>query len=314
MAIINRNTLKNIKDYGSCGFVWGFCYFGISHLFMCKLPITESYKWAAGLCVIFTLYLSLSLFFTSFLNRDNNILQNETVANTTETLNPQATFIAEMSHEIRTPINAILGFTDTMQEEVFGPLNDRYKEYLGYVHQSGHHLLDLVGDILDMSKIEAGKYNLKFENSDIISLTKDASTIIIANAKRSNITLNFYGHGVINVDCDTRSIRQIVLNLLSNAIKFTPEGGKIDIRVFGNNDKAWIEVTDTGRGISEDELKNIGQPYFSSSEIPNNVRSTGLGLTLVKKLVEFHNGKFAISSKINHGTNVTIELPRVQNI
>lgn len=216
-------------------------------------------------------------------------------------------FIAEMSHEIRTPLNHILGFSEMMNEEVFGPLNLQYKEYAGLIHQSGKHLSDLVGDILDMSKIEAGKYKIEFETFDLSSLAKETMQLAKGNAYNAGLKLNFFGNNVCKVNADKRAMKQIILNLLSNSIKYTPKEGNISLRVFGNSSKIWLEVSDTGRGMSANEIAKIGEPYMNAQSNDGTYRSTGLGLALVKKLTELQNGNFGITSQSAKGTNVILE-------
>ena len=283
-----------------------------------KIDYTETYyQWQIALNILFALYATVGIFLDYF-NIKNKVptssYSNTEAKLTASEASSQTEFIAEMSHEIRTPLNAIMGFADTMQEEVFGPLDGKYKEYLGYIQQSGHHLLDLVGDILDMSKIDAGKYALNYGKHDFVKIIREVINMMQEHANRANVKINFFGHGNIDTYCDERSIRQIALNLLSNAIKFTPEGSEIDVSVYATDNKVWLEVKDSGRGMTDDELKHIGQPYISGSDIPKNIRSTGLGLSLVRKLVDFHDGIFTIKSKLGSGTTVIIELPRHANL
>lgn len=224
--------------------------------------------------------------------------------------NERTRFIAEMSHEIRTPLNAILGFSDTMREGVFGPLNPQYHEYSELIHQSGTHLLDLVGDLLDMSKIEAGKYILAQNLIDVQKIAREIVNIYSGAANRSGIKISIIGPQNMFIKGDERALRQILLNIISNSIKFTPNNGTISVHGFQDSAKVWLEVSDNGRGMSEDELARIGQPYMSSDDAPPGARGTGLGLALVRRLTQMQNGNFEISSKLNHGTTVTLEFMR----
>jgi signal transduction histidine kinase len=301
LAVLNYNISRFI---GIISALLVAATLGLYSIIWGKLIGATYFDWANWLVIIYSIYLCLRLF---FIKAPTQIIVTTNTATQTST---QSQYFAEMSHEIRTPLNAILGFADTMQEELFGPLNDKYKEYIGYIQQSGHHLLDLVGDILDMSKIEAGKYNLNFADNDVVEICKSAVALMKENAARQKLSINFYGFGALIAKCDARSVRQIILNLISNAIKFTPEGGQINISSFGNDTKIWIEVSDTGKGMDADELKHITEAYVSGDNIPQNARSTGLGLSLVKKLVAFHNGKLSISSTQGIGTKVLIEIPK----
>ncbi len=220
-------------------------------------------------------------------------------------------FIAEMSHEIRTPLNHILGFSEIMKEEVFGPLHPQYKEYAGLINQSGKHLNDLVGDILDMSKIEAGRYKIELSKFDLTNLAYETMQLSKGSAISADIKLEFHGNAPCFVNADKRACKQIILNLLSNSIKYTQKGGNVKVRVFGNNEKIWFEISDTGRGMSEEEIARIGEPYLNAQSNDGTYRSTGLGLALVKKLSELQNAKFEITSKIGQGTNISIEFNNV---
>ncbi len=219
-------------------------------------------------------------------------------------------YIAELSHEIRTPLNAILGFTDTMREELFGKLQPQYREYAELIHSSGTHLLDLVGDILDLSKIESGKYNLNLTKIDLVNTIKSSLKMMEANARKAGVNLYIYGVSPVYCFADEKSIRQIILNLISNSIKFTDAGGKIEVHVYEDIENAWIDVNDTGRGLTPDELLLIQEPYNSTDVTEKGIRSTGLGLAVVRRLIEMHGGVFTINSQKNIGTYISIELKK----
>ncbi len=241
--------------------------------------------------------------------RQLNRAKAETIA-VKEQIDERTRFIAEMSHEIRTPLNAILGFSDTMREGVFGELSPQYKEYVELIHQSGTHLVDLVGDILDMSKIDAGRYILSLKPLSLSNLAEQSAAIFSGTAKKQDIEIEFVAKNQTMINGDERALRQILLNLLSNATKFTPKGGKILVHVFENDDNAWLEVSDNGRGMGEEELSRISTPYMSSENPPPGSRGTGLGLALVRRLTNMQKGNFEISSTLGKGTIVTLEFPK----
>lgn len=281
------------------------------------LPIDASLaKWTSLLANGITLALLIPTILLSkekAQSDENLVLAQNEIEEAKIQANERTRFIAEMSHEIRTPLNAILGFSDIMREGLFGKLSPQYLEYAELIHQSGSHLLDMVGDLLDMSKIEAGKYKLNKDELDITKVARDAIRMIAGSANRAKVSLEFHGNDGAEIYGDERSIRQIMLNLLSNAIKFTPQNGKVKVRVFGNEDKIWLEVSDNGRGMGDEELRRVGEPYLSSENTPPGARGTGLGLALVRTLTQMHDGKFEITSKIGAGTDVTLEFPKFQH-
>jgi signal transduction histidine kinase len=222
-------------------------------------------------------------------------------------------FLATMSHELRTPLNAVIGFSQLMEAETFGPLGSpRYVEYTGLVQKAGRHLLDLINDILDMSKIEAGKFELHRERIDVRLLISECSMLMRERAKQAGIALQEeVPSEPLQVDADHRAIKQILLNLLSNAVKFTPEGGRVITRaVQVGHRTVSISVEDTGVGIPADQLYRLGNPFV---QLRNNAGSThegtGLGLALVRSLAEMHGGQLRIESVEGRGTTVTVEIP-----
>ena len=225
-------------------------------------------------------------------------------------------FLANMSHELRTPLNAINGFSEMMAEEMFGPLGDkRYKGYAADILSSGQHLLALINDILDMSKIEAGKMSLHLEPMVIAEVVDDAVRLIRTRAETAGLTLLVTVSDDLVVEADYRAIKQVLLNLLSNALKFTPNGGRITIAVdrlsqSEDMDKLEIAVTDTGIGIAESDLARLAQPFEQiESQHSKTQQGTGLGLALTKSLVELHGGVLDIKSKAGVGTTVRFTLP-----
>jgi cell cycle sensor histidine kinase DivJ len=224
----------------------------------------------------------------------------------------RARFIAEMSHEIRTPLNAILGFSDTMREGVFGPLPDRYRDYAGLIHQSGSHLLELVSDLLDVSKLEAGRYKVVLEPLDLAETVGGAVQMAAGSAAAQDVRVRVEeASGPVPALGDVRAVRQMVLNLISNAVKFTPAGGDVRVRTVLAEDGPRIEVQDTGVGMSAGQLARVGQPWAGGEEDGKGLRGSGLGLTLVQKLAGLQGGRLVLSSQPGAGTLAVIVLQPV---
>jgi two-component system cell cycle sensor histidine kinase PleC len=222
-------------------------------------------------------------------------------------------FLAQMSHELRTPLNAILGFSEVMNNEIFGPhAVPTYKEYCNDIHNSGVHLLNLINEILDLSRIEAGRLELNEEPVSMLAVVEDCNHLLMLRAKNRGITV----HEVFEADlprlwADERAIRQICLNLLSNAIKFTPQGGEIWLKVgWTASGGQYMTVKDTGPGIPEEEipivLASFGQ---GSNSIKSAEQGAGLGLPIAKSLVDLHGGTFTLKSKLRIGTEVVVTFP-----
>jgi PAS domain S-box-containing protein len=222
-------------------------------------------------------------------------------------------FLAKISHEIRTPLNAIIGFSEVMMEERFGPMgNERYRDYLKDIHASGGHVLSLINDLLDLSKIEAGKLELAFTSVDLNDMIQSSVAIMQPQANRERVIIrSSLQPRLPNVVADSRSLRQIVLNLLSNAVKFTPAGGQIIVSTgLSDLGEAVLRVRDTGIGMTETELKAAMEPFRQVlTANPRGTKGTGLGLPLTKALVEANRASFAISSTPNQGTLVEVVFP-----
>ena len=218
-------------------------------------------------------------------------------------------FLANMSHELRTPLNAINGFSDIMQKEMFGPLGDpRYREYVNDILFSGKHLLSLINDILDMSKIEAGKMTLNTDTVSVGSLIEQVVRIVRGRAEENRLRLLYKPLEVPAIEADPRAIKQVLLNLISNAIKFTPEGGVVKVELEQRSAGVIVRVSDSGMGIGHDDLKKLAQPFEQASNNKSG-EGTGLGLALSKSLVELHGGNFNIQSELGKGTVITFTLP-----
>jgi len=223
-------------------------------------------------------------------------------------------FLATMSHELRTPLNAILGFSEVMSKEIMGPLeNPTYREYAQNIHSSGTHLLNLINEILDLSRIEAGRYELHEAAFNLCDILDDCRSLLKLRAETKGLQIiEDYDEALPQVWADERAIRQISLNLLSNAIKFTPRGGTITLtaRRSGHGDQM-IRVTDTGPGIPEDELPKVMQAFGQGSLAHQTAEGgTGLGLSIVKNLTELHEGRFELRSELRQGTEATVYLPK----
>lgn len=226
-------------------------------------------------------------------------------------------FLAGVSHELRTPLSAINGFSEVMMREMFGPMgNEKYVEYADLIHSSGHHLLDLINDLLDVSKIEAGKYELDYESVFFPLIIQSALSLVKMQAEKAGVRLEVnLPQDLPRIEADPRAAKQILLNLLSNAIKFTQPGGTVTLSMFMENGHQVLEVDDTGVGISAEDLERLGNPYEQAdnhNSLAANDRAkagTGLGLALVRSLAELHDGAFHISSELGEGTLVQVAFP-----
>jgi signal transduction histidine kinase len=223
-------------------------------------------------------------------------------------------FLANMSHELRTPLNAVIGFAALMKEQTFGPLaNPTYSEYVVHIHSSGEHLLALINDILDISKIEAGKFELSEETVDVREVLSGCLTFVHDRAVKSGLQLvENIPHDLARLRGDSTKLRQIFANLLSNAVKFTPAGGTVSLAAGHDEHGALrIAVRDTGIGIAREHLAKVLEPFGQvDSSYTRRVGGTGLGLPLAKSLVELHGGVLLLNSKLGSGTEVVVTLPR----
>jgi signal transduction histidine kinase len=226
--------------------------------------------------------------------------------------------LANVSHELRTPLNAIIGFSDLMRHQIYGPLGHaRYDEYAGDIERSGQLLLSLINDLLDVTKLEAGRFELAESECDLAVLAQEAAGLVKMQAERCGVALS----SAIDKDlplvfADGRALRQVVLNLLSNAVKFTPSGGSVRIVCALNAaGDPTIIVKDTGRGIAHEDMKNLFQPFARAADAKlADTPGTGLGLAIVKSLVELHQGTITLESRVGFGTTVTVTLPAVRII
>jgi signal transduction histidine kinase len=220
-------------------------------------------------------------------------------------------FLANMSHELRTPLNAIIGFSEVLLERLFGELNEKQDDYLKDIHSSGRHLLTLINDILDLSKIEAGRMELEVSSFDLASALSNAMTLVRERAQRHGIALEQQVDPQLGeITADERKFKQILVNLLSNAVKFTPDGGRIEVKARREEDNVVIAVHDTGIGIAAqdqaavfEEFRQVGRDYTNKQE------GTGLGLALTRKFVELHGGRIWVESEPGKGSTFTFTIP-----
>ncbi len=224
----------------------------------------------------------------------------------------KSAFLANMSHELRTPLNAIIGFSDAIKQQLFGPVaNKRYLEYISDIYASGTHLLSLINDILDMSKIEAGKYEIHAEALDAAEVVDSSARFMRVRAEEAGVSLSVDAPDSLTLWADVRALKQILLNLLTNAIKFTPKGGSVTLRVREIGDDVEFLVVDTGIGISARDLSRLGHRFEQVDNAMTRRREgTGLGLALCRSLAELHRGQITITSEVGQGTTVSVRLPR----
>jgi signal transduction histidine kinase/HAMP domain-containing protein len=219
-------------------------------------------------------------------------------------------FLANMSHELRTPLNAIIGFSEVLNERMFGELNEKQGEYLKDIHASGQHLLSLINDILDLSKIEAGRMELELADFDLPAAMDNAVTLVRERASRRGITLQrVVGERVGAIRGDERKIRQVLLNLLSNSIKFTPEGGRVEVGAALADGAVEVSVSDTGVGIAPEDHEAVFEEFRQVGASAAKQEGTGLGLALTRKFIELHGGKIWVKSQIGAGSTFTFTLP-----
>ncbi|MGB9393517.1 MAG: ATP-binding protein, partial [Pseudolabrys sp.] len=220
-------------------------------------------------------------------------------------------FLANMSHELRTPLNAIIGFSEIMESGMFGPLGaEKYHEYCNDIRGSGQYLLEVINDILDMSKIEAGRIRLDFEDLSIDTLLNEAMRVVAARAQNKQLQLSARISPELRLRADRRALKQIALNLLSNAVKFTPVGGRVTVRGRATDHCITLAIADTGIGIAKDALTRLGRPFEQvESQLTKSHQGSGLGLAISKSLVELHGGRMRIRSTLGRGTLVVVRLP-----
>ncbi len=227
----------------------------------------------------------------------------------------KSTFMRTMSHELRTPLNSIQGFADMLHAETFGPLGaPQYKEYLGDIKTSAAHMLKLINQILDLAKIEAGRYEITHDFQDFARIVRAAVRIVGEAAERKGVILTADVPASTPVAMlDETAVSQVMINIVSNAIKFTEPGGKVHVVSWAEEATVCAAIIDTGCGISEADLGRILRPFEQAGDTTTRARGTGLGLPISKALVELHGGLFTLASEPGHGTTITVRLPRIAN-
>lgn len=231
------------------------------------------------------------------------------MGNSIKTSQDIAYFIARMGHEIRTPINAIKGFGDILLAETVGPLNEKQSEYMKKMIINSEKLLDIINQILDWARLEAGQVNLRLEKINLYSLMLEVLSLFEIQAMNKKIHLEIKGDKNIIIEGDMTKLRQVLINLVSNALKFTPEHGKITLGFNDNGDKIQVFVKDTGIGIPETKIKTIFEPFDQGPQLQIKDKGFGLGLWICKSIIQLHQGQIWIDSQINKGTTIFFEIP-----
>jgi signal transduction histidine kinase len=219
-------------------------------------------------------------------------------------------FLANMSHELRTPLNAIIGFSQVLREEMFGTVNEKQAEYLEDIVSSGNHLLSLINDVLDLSKVEAGQVQLEVQPFSLRDALERGVVMVRERATEGGVRVAFTADPAVDVvDGDERRIKQVIFNLLSNAVKFTPAGGEVDVSSTRANGEVRVSVADTGPGIAPDDRERIFEEFQQTEAGGVQHEGTGLGLALSKRFVELHGGRIWLESELGRGSTFTFALP-----
>lgn len=222
-------------------------------------------------------------------------------------------FLANMSHELRTPLNAIIGFSEVMVQQFFGAMgSDKYVDYARDIHKSGQYLLDVISDILDMSKIEAGRLQLEIKPSSIPAIIEESLRIVVPRAQEGKVDILLKVPKLLDLEADKRALKQVFINLLANAVKFTPEGGRVSLTAKRKDQMIVVVIADSGIGIPASDLEKLGRPFEQvENQFTKTKSGSGLGLAISKSLVELHGGSLTVDSEERKGTTVTVLLPRV---
>ena len=228
-----------------------------------------------------------------------------------ETSRHKSEFLASMSHELRTPLNAIIGFSEVLREEMFGPVNEKQAEYLDDIISSGNHLLSLINDVLDLSKVEAGQVELEVGPFSLREALERGVVMVREQATEEGVQVELSaGPEVDVVEGDERRIKQVIFNLLSNAVKFTPAGGEVDVSAMRVNGEVRVSVADTGPGIAPGDHERIFEEFQQTDMGLEHGEGTGLGLALSKRLVELHGGRIWLESELGKGSTFVVHAAR----
>ncbi|MEI6207907.1 MAG: ATP-binding protein [Desulfuromonadales bacterium] len=266
-----------------------------------------------------------------FLRDKNNFLEREVARRTDEVMairelavkNRQleeasrikSEFLANMSHELRTPLNSVIGFSEVLQDQMYGPINKKQREYVNNIHNSGRHLLALINDILDLSKVESGAMKLELSNFSLLEALDISLVMLREKAVKGgiNLRLNLARENDIHIVADMRKLKQIMFNLLSNAVKFTPAPGTVDVNVMRNGNSVEISVTDSGIGIRAEDIPKLFRPFTQLESVyTREFEGTGLGLSLARQLAELHGGSIRVESTFGAGSRFSVTIPLTQ--
>ena len=235
-------------------------------------------------------------------------LQRRELATTSQ---HKSDFLASMSHELRTPLNAVIGFSEVLLERMFGELNDRQADYVQDILDAGRHLLALLNDVLDLSKVEAGRMELEVTTFPAADAIQGVLALVRERAGQHGVELRFDATGApTHITADELRLKQVLLNVIGNAVKFTPEGGSITVRAWTEGPEVLVTVTDTGIGIAESDRSRIFDSFQQGARSASSTEGTGLGLTLTRRIVELHGGRMWLESELGVGSTFGLALPR----
>lgn len=246
--------------------------------------------------------------------RANEMYYREMAAEAHSTNDNKSAFLAKVSHELRTPLNAIIGFSEVILKKIYGEIHgpgaDRYNGYVDDIHRSSTHLLKLINDLLDLSRVEAGRFDLNLEDVSLDDVVDDVVLMTLMQASEKNIAVEFdMPQSMQTFTADSRLLAQVLINLVANAIKFTPTGGRIDVKARVRGQRLTISVMDNGPGIAEADIKRVTNPYFQSPQDGNDQIGTGLGLSVSRSIMETHLGGLSVENMAGRGTKATVWLP-----